>query len=196
MKRRPGGTRKWPINANGSQAPSLLFPVSYNDILKSVTEILHTKLFPLVCNACSTGKKVENGLILKKVAFTQDLRPDEWASYRGCFCIDTFYRRGRFTQCEACPKDVRGYLCNETILVKEGYWWSFRDYNESWEYQRFVDALMTPDENFNHADVNFTGIFPKPYPCPKAALCLGLLNSVRKPCKTGYGGPLCEVRVR
>ena len=40
-----------------------------------MTEILHTKLFPLVCNACSTGKKVENGLILKKVAFTQDLRP-------------------------------------------------------------------------------------------------------------------------
>ena len=55
---------------------------------------------------------------------------------------------------------------------------------------------MTPDEKFNHADVNFTGVFPKPYPRPKAASCLGLLNSVRKPCKTGYGGPLCEVRIR
>ena len=40
-----------------------------------MTEILHTKLFPLVYNACSTGKKVENGLVFKKVAFTQYLRP-------------------------------------------------------------------------------------------------------------------------
>lgn len=120
-------------------------------------------------------------------------KTDEWASYRGCFCIDLFYRRGRFSRCAACPKGIRGILCNETILVKQGYWWQFRDSNESWEYQRFVDALMIPDDNFNPADVNFTGIFPKPYPCPKAASCLGLLNSVRKPCKTGYGGPLCEV---
>ena len=52
---------------------------------------------------------------------------------------------------------------------------------------------MIPDNTFNQADVNFTGIFPKPYPCPRAASCLGLLNSVRKPCETGYGGPLCEV---
>ena len=53
---------------------------------------------------------------------------------------------------------------------------------------------MVPDEKFNHADVNFTGIFPKAYPCPRASSCLGLLNSVRKPCETGYTGPLCEVR--
>ncbi|XP_022793797.1 putative leucine-rich repeat-containing protein DDB_G0281931 isoform X2 [Stylophora pistillata] len=100
---------------------------------------------------------------------------------------------GRFTQCEACPTDVRGILCNETILVKEGYWWRFRDYNESWEYQRFVDTLMVPGEQYNHKDINFTGIFPRPYPCPTASSCLGSLNSVRKPCNTGYGGPLCEV---
>ena len=142
------------------------------------------------------GKKGWNrSKFLKQSCLYTGSKTDEWASYRGCFCIDTFYRRGRFTRCEACPKGVRGYLCNETILVKEGYWWSFRDYNESWEYQRFVDALMTPDEKFNHADVNFTGVFPKPYSCPKAASCLGLLNSVRKPCKKGYGGPLCEVRI-
>ena len=142
------------------------------------------------------GKKGWNrSKFLKQSCLYTGSKTDEWASYRGCFCIDTFYRRGRFTQCEACPKDVRGYLCNETILVKEGYWWAFRDYNESWEYQRFVDALMTPDEKFNHADVNFTGVFPKPNSCPKAASCLGLLNSVRKPCKKGYGGPLCEVRI-
>lgn len=123
-------------------------------------------------------------------------KTDEWASYRGCFCIDSFYRKGRFTRCNACPKDVRGILCNETLLLKEGYWWQFRDYNESWEYQRFVDAVMVPDEHYNHKDVNFTGIFPRPYPCPKASSCLGSLNSVRKPCKTGYGGPLCEVRYK
>ena len=138
---------------------------------------------------------VETGLSWKQNCLYKGSKTYEWASYRGCFCIDAFYQRGRFSRCEACPKDVRGYVCNETILVKEGYWWTFRDYNESWEYQRFVDALMTPDEKFNHADVNFTGVFSKPYPCPKAASCLGLLNSVRKPCKTGYGGPLCDVRV-
>ncbi|XP_073246500.1 uncharacterized protein [Porites lutea] len=153
------------------------------------------------CLPCPKGTFVELDKFPGKHQYACRVCPggsktDEWASYRGCFCIDTFYRRGRFTQCEACPKGVRGYLCNETILVKEGYWWSFRDHNESWEYQRFVDALMTPDEKFNHADVNFTGIFPKPYPCPKAASCLGLLNSVRKPCKKGYGGPLCEVCVK
>lgn len=126
---------------------------------------------------------------------TPGSKTDQWSSYRGCFCIDSFYRKGRFTRCVACPKGVRGILCNETMLVKEGYWWKFRDYNESWEYQRFVDALMVPDEQYNHNDVNFTGIFPKPYPCPKASSCLGSLNSVRKPCQTGYGGPLCEVRV-
>ena len=131
--------------------------------------------------------------LFKKVYFTTGSKTDEWSSYRGCFCIDSFYRKGRFSRCEACPKGIRGILCNETILVKEGYWWKFRDYNESWAYQRFVDALMVPDEKFNHADVNFTGIFPKPYPCPKAASCLGMLNSVRKSCTTGYGGPLCEV---
>ena len=157
-----------------------------------MNEILHTKLFLLV----QREKGWNQSEFKTKSCLYTGSKTDEWASYRGCFCIDTFYRRGRFTRCEACPKDVRGYLCNETILVKEGYWWTFRDYNESWEYQRFVDALMTPDEKFNHADVNFTGVFPKPYPCPKAASCLGLLNSVRKPCKTGYGGPLCEVRVR
>ena len=81
------------------------------------------------------------------------------------------------------------------LLLKEGFWWQFRDHNESWEYQRFVDALMIPDEHFNDQDVNFTGLFPKPYPCPKASSCLGSLNSVRKPCKTGYGGPLCEVMI-
>lgn len=98
-----------------------------------------------------------------------------------------------FKQCMACPQGIRGIICNETILVREGFWWQFRDDDERWKYQRFVDALMIPDHTFNHADVNFTGIFPKPYPCPRAASCLGLLNSVRKPCETGYGGPLCEV---
>ncbi|XP_068716660.1 uncharacterized protein [Montipora capricornis] len=117
----------------------------------------------------------------------------EWAGYRGCFCMDSFYRKGRFTECKACPKGVKGILCNGTILVRQGFWWRFRDDNESWQYQRFVDALMVPDEKFNHADVNFTGIFPKAYPCPRASSCLGLLNSVRKPCETGYTGPLCEV---
>ena len=171
-------------------------PVFCSNFLKWHSEKCEWDTAYKIVSTSSTGKKVETRLSLKQSCLYTGSKTDEWASYRGCFCIDTFYRRGRFTQCEACPKDVRGYLCNETILVKEGYWWAFRDYNESWEYQRFVDALMTPDEKFTHADVNFTGVFPKPYPCPKAASCLGLLNSVRKPCKTGYGGPLCEVRVR
>ncbi|XP_078346174.1 uncharacterized protein LOC144631589 isoform X1 [Oculina patagonica] len=134
---------------------------------------------PYVCRVCPAGSKT-----------------DEWASYRGCFCIDSFYRKGRFTRCQACPKDIRGVLCNETLLLKEGFWWQFRDYNESWEYQRFVDAVMVPDEHYNHKDVNFTGLFPRPHPCPKASSCLGALNSVRQPCKTGYGGILCEVCVK
>lgn len=153
------------------------------------------------CLPCPKGTFVELDKFPAKNQFACRVCPagsktDEWANYRGCFCINSFYRKGRFTGCEACPKGVRGVLCNETLLLKEGFWWQFRDYNESWEYQRFVDALMIPDEYYNHQDVNFTGLFPKPYPCPKASSCLGSLNSVRKPCKTGYGGPLCEVCVK
>ncbi|XP_044184238.1 uncharacterized protein LOC114974603 [Acropora millepora] len=153
------------------------------------------------CLSCPNGTYVELDKVPGKHQHDCRVCPagtkrNEWAGYRGCFCIDSFYRKGMFKQCMACPQGIRGIICNETILVREGFWWQFRDDDERWKYQRFVDALMIPDHTFNHADVNFTGIFPKPYPCPRAASCLGLLNSVRKPCETGYGGPLCEVCIK
>ncbi|KAK3747981.1 hypothetical protein QZH41_019783, partial [Actinostola sp. cb2023] len=121
---------------------------------------------------------------------------DKWADYRACYCIKKFYRKDRFGDCIACNKgggSTHGVLCNETKLVREGYWWQFSSYNESWRYQYFLDNLMEPYDQYDLRFTKFTGIFPRAYPCPRAASCRGLLQSVRKPCETGYGGPLCEV---
>ncbi|XP_032222508.1 uncharacterized protein LOC5521529 [Nematostella vectensis] len=151
------------------------------------------------CRPCARGTYVKVSTAPGKVRFTCKVCPagtrtDQWSNYRGCFCIDNFYRKHRFGECEACPKGgIRGVLCNETQLVREGYWWQFRNYNESWGYQYFLDTLMEPYDNYDLRYLGFDGEFPKAYPCPRAASCLGLLNSVRKPCEDGYGGPLCEV---
>ncbi|XP_031557188.1 uncharacterized protein LOC116293842 isoform X2 [Actinia tenebrosa] len=151
------------------------------------------------CKYCARGTYVNVTSAPALIRFTCKVCPagtktDDWSNYRGCFCIQNFYRKHRFGECEACKKGgIRGVLCNETQMVKEGYWWQFKSYNESWRYQFFLDTLMEPYENYDHRYLGFEGDFPKAYPCPRAASCLGLLQSVRKPCESGYGGPLCEV---
>ena len=113
---------------------------------------------------------------------------DFFAGYRGCKCLEGFYRTHMFEQCYKC---VGGLQCTDDYAsLKSGYWWKWRNESQKGVYRVFSKNLHASIPALGADDVQYPYPIPTAYQCPRKASCIGGLDS---PCNTGYEGPLCAV---
>ena len=110
----------------------------------------------------------------------------EYAKFRACQCMDSYYRLDRFGPCSICTK---GYECmNETIDLAPGFFWVWQSKESQQKYLAFKNDLMAT--NAKYRIKSFDGNIAKSYACPVKDSCLGKRYSK---CSKGYEGPLCAV---
>ena len=114
---------------------------------------------------------------------------DFFAGYRGCKCLEGFYRTHMFNECQKCGQG--GLQCRDDYAsLKSGYWWEWRNKTHKARYSDFIANLLTSSPALDGDSVQFPHSIPVPYMCPIEGACRGGLDSL---CETGYHGPLCVV---
>ncbi|XP_032236188.2 uncharacterized protein LOC116617545 isoform X2 [Nematostella vectensis] len=114
---------------------------------------------------------------------------DDFAGFRACICQSNYYRLDRFDECLPCPEF--GAVCfNESMTLKNGYFWSWRSNAEKEQYINFTSQLQIFNNTYSRNLSTFNGSFPQPHLCRREESCLGGLDSN---CAVGYKGPLCAV---
>ena len=114
---------------------------------------------------------------------------DFFAGYRGCKCLEGFYRTHMFKECQKCGQG--GLQCQDDYAsLKSGYWWEWRNKTHKARYSDFIANLLTSSPALDGDSVQFPHSIPVPYMCPIEGACRGGLDSL---CETGYHGPLCGV---
>lgn len=92
---------------------------------------------------------------------------------------------------EKCHKCARGLECkDDTISLKSGYWWEWRNQTYRDQYKDFITNLMASLPALDASSVQYPFPIPTTYKCPREESCIGGLASS---CQSGYEGPLCQV---
>ena len=90
-----------------------------------------------------------------------------------------------------CHKCARGLECkDDTISLKSGYWWEWRNQTYRDQYKEFIKNLMESLPALDASSVQYPFPIPTTYKCPREESCIGGLASS---CQSGYEGPLCQV---
>ncbi|KAL9966612.1 hypothetical protein ACROYT_G024715 [Oculina patagonica] len=119
----------------------------------------------------------------------QGTETDFFAGYRGCKCLEGFYRTHMFEECHKCGQS--GLECQDDYAsLKAGYWWEWRNVSHTDRYRDFIANLLTSSPALDASSVQYPFPIPTPYNCPREESCKGGLDSS---CENGYEGPLCEV---
>ena len=114
---------------------------------------------------------------------------DFFAGYRGCKCLEGFYRTNMFEQCYKCGQG--GLKCQDDYAsLNAGYWWKWRNETRKDHYRKFIQNLLTSSPALDAFSVQFPYPIPMPHMCPMEGSCNGGLDST---CNNGYKGPLCGV---
>ncbi|KAL9973009.1 hypothetical protein ACROYT_G019413 [Oculina patagonica] len=126
---------------------------------------------PQDCKACPEGTET-----------------DFFAGHSACKCLKGFYRTHLFKKCYKCG---HGLECqNDSVLLKSGYWWKWRNETCRDRYGSFVANLLASSPALDTFSVQYPYPIPTPYMCPLEGSCKGGLDSL---CENGYKGPLCAV---
>ncbi|PIK53342.1 hypothetical protein BSL78_09759 [Apostichopus japonicus] len=129
---------------------------------------------PLSCKVCPTGTN--------KNAF---------AGFRACFCLENYFRRDRFDECELCPQE--GVQCKDDYMtIRQGYYWNW-SYTDIAEYKRFVENLLTFNESYEETATRFNGSLPKAHKCLKSGRCANDVDQITGNCAKGYTGWMCTI---
>ncbi|XP_071837771.1 uncharacterized protein [Apostichopus japonicus] len=129
---------------------------------------------PLSCKVCPTGTN--------KNAF---------AGFRACFCLENYFRRDRFDECELCPQE--GVQCKDDYMtIRQGYYWNW-SYTDIAEYKRFVENLLTFNESYEETATRFNGSLPKAHKCLKSGRCPNDVDQITGNCAKGYTGWMCTI---
>ena len=95
-----------------------------------------------------------------------------------------------FKGCEAC-EEYDGFNCtNDSIYLKQGYWWKWKNETSKELFISSRDALRKNSSVDKNSIIQYPYPLPQPHKCPRPESCLGGMDSN---CSEGYEGPLCEV---
>ena len=118
-----------------------------------------------------------------------------FAGFRGCKCLDNYYRTNLFGNCTPCVKK-EGLKCQDDLAnLRAGFWWKWKRKTDLELYRNFSkivnNSSFTPElHKANDSGIEYPYTIPEPYKCPRAEACKGGLDSS---CEAGYEGPLCAV---
>ena len=118
-----------------------------------------------------------------------------FAGFRGCRCLDNYYRTNLFENCTPC-ENKQGLKCHDDFAnLTVGFWWRWKDKTHLELYRNFSKNVknfsFTPElHKANESGIEYPYTIPQPYRCPMIEACKGGLNSS---CEVGYEGPLCAV---
>ena len=94
-----------------------------------------------------------------------------------------------FEKCYKCGNG--GLECkNESVSLKPGYWWKWRNETYKDRYKDFIKNLLADQPSSDAYLVQFPYPIPEAHKCLREESCNGGLDSL---CENGYEGPLCGV---
>lgn len=123
-----------------------------------------------------------------------------FAGYKGCTCMEDFYRMDRFSNCNSCRTLLKGLKCeNDLASLESGYWWNWVNKTNELVYEKFATNLLNviyrPGKSIKSAitystENAFPYKLPKIHKCEREKSCTGGIHSS---CEPGYQGPMCEI---
>ena len=157
------------------------------------------ELASLNCKTCPIGQYVPPSRSPGKDASDCQTCPlgtntSQLAGTRACRCLNGYYRRDRFGECNRCRH--AGFECvRDYPQLKEGFWmtWNGNELSNrscKSEFQAYIHNLETVNNSYDRNTMNFTCQLPIPIKCPMHGSCQGGIDSS---CSLGYTGVLCGV---
>ena len=157
------------------------------------------ELASLSCKNCPLGQYVPPSRSPGKDASDcqtcpQGTNTSQLAGTRACRCLNGYYRRDRFGECNRCRH--AGFECvRDYPRLKEGFWMTWNGTELSnrsckSEFQSYIYNLETVNNSYDRNTMNFNCPIPIPIKCPMHGSCQGGIDSS---CSLGYTGVLCGV---